>query len=149
MASDSHTPIPSSVEEMRAALIKAQAELKASREQNMKLAESESVLPKELESAKSSHKSNRKIMAMDPRFLDFNEAEEVGDNQSDKETKEDAFPDLGFNIATTLLAQNRKLMKIIHKIPGAPVPVDVEAIDGYSQLPFGEVITSIYIYIFG
>ena len=54
MASDSHNSVPSSIEEMKAALIRAQADLEASREQNKKLTESESTLRKELESAKSS-----------------------------------------------------------------------------------------------
>ena len=141
MASGSNSSVPNSMEEMKAALMKAQAELKASMEQNMKLTESESVLRKELESAKSSHKSNRRSLAMDPCFLDFGEEPLTGDNQSDEEAEEDALPNLGSDIATTLLAQNRKLMRMIHKIPGAPVPVDVEAIDGYSQSPFVEDIS--------
>ena len=44
-----------------------------------------------------------------------------------------------------LEAQNRKILKPLSKLPGAPIPVATEARKGYAQSPFSEEVTKIKI----
>ena len=92
MASGSRSPITSSIEEVRAALMKAQADLKASHERNKKLTTD---LRRELKSVKSSHKSHHRISIPNPRIINFTEEAIEGEDHSDKETEEEAPPSLG------------------------------------------------------
>ena len=147
MASDSINSGSNSTEEMKTALLKAQADLKESLEQNRKLAEATQAtqdtvanLKKELESLKSSNKFFRKTSSMNPRHNDFSKGENGGDNHPDDGVEEIPL-EVRSDIVAAFKAQNRKFMRLIHSIPGAPVPVAIEAVDGYSRSPFVEEIS--------
>lgn len=42
-------------------------------------------------------------------------------------------------------AQNRKMMKLLTRLPGAPKPVAYETPDGFAELPFVESIARVRI----
>lgn len=127
-----------SAEAMKAALLKAQEDLHRTQSEAQQTIDS---LRKELDSVKSNKTPKQRIRNVIPKVLDLEDSEasegEDGAARSDDEADE---ADPTARKMALLESQNRKILRMLTKLPGAPTPVAEESPDGYAQSPFVEEI---------
>uniref|UniRef100_A0A803MMZ7 Reverse transcriptase/retrotransposon-derived protein RNase H-like domain-containing protein n=1 Tax=Chenopodium quinoa TaxID=63459 RepID=A0A803MMZ7_CHEQI len=120
-------------EESQATLARLKAESEASFEK----------LPKELESVRSNKKKRVKIDDI-PQFTmvssDESEGEDAGEGSRDDEEQSGGNSNPMAREVAVIKAQNRKMMKLLNCLPGAPIPVAYESRDGFAESPFVEEI---------
>lgn len=146
MSNPNTPPQQPTIEQLSAALASVTEQLQQSLEEIERLKESNGKivenLKKELESVRGKKSDKRK-------FLDdtsssqgyFNEEPEPSDNSEEEEDDQNQTT----KRIATLEAQNRKILNLLTKLPGVPVAVAVEAVDGYAQSPFVDELARIRI----
>ena len=127
-------------EMMKAALLKAQEDLRRTQFETQQTINS---LRKELESVKSNKMPRLHGQGLTPRNLNLDdskasEGEDEGNETRSDEEEEEADP--AAKKMALLESQNRKILRMLAKLPGAPTPVAEESPNGYAQSPFVDEI---------
>ncbi|XP_048493794.1 uncharacterized protein LOC125494206 [Beta vulgaris subsp. vulgaris] len=125
-------------EMMKAALLKAQEDLRRNQSETQQTIDN---LRKELESVKSSKTPNPRGRGMTPRILSLEDSSaSEGEDEEARSDEEEQDADPSAKKMALLESQNRKILRMLAKLPGAPTPVAEESPDGYAQSPFVDEI---------
>ncbi|XP_010677039.1 uncharacterized protein LOC104892753 [Beta vulgaris subsp. vulgaris] len=128
-----------SADAMKAALLKAQEDLHRTQSEAQQTIDG---LRKELESVKSSKTPKTRARGVIPKVLNLEDSEaSEGEDEEARSDEEAEEADPAAKKMALLESQNRKILRMLTKLPGAPItPVAEESPDGYAQSPFVEEI---------
>ncbi|XP_048502935.1 uncharacterized protein LOC104896471 [Beta vulgaris subsp. vulgaris] len=125
---------------MKAALLKAQEDLRRTQSETQQTIDS---LRKELESVKSSKTPNPRGQGLTPRNLNLDDSSTSEDEDEGNETRSDEEEEEADPAAKKMAqmeSQNKKILRMLAKLPGALTPVAEESPIGYAQSPFVDEI---------
>lgn len=129
------------VDQMKAALQKAQEDLRRAQSKSQQTINN---LKKELESVKSNKAPKPRGHGMTLRNLNLTDSSSREDEEKELNTRsdlEEEETDPAAKKLTLLESQNKKIHRMLAKLPGAPMPVAEESSNAYAQSPFVDGIT--------
>ncbi|XP_010678171.1 uncharacterized protein LOC104893736 [Beta vulgaris subsp. vulgaris] len=125
-------------EMMKAALLKAQEDLRRNQSESQQTIDS---LRKEPESVKSSKTPKSRGHGMTPRNLNLEDSgASEGTDEEARSDEEEEEADPAAKKMALQESQNRKILRMLAKLPGARTPMAEESPNGYAQSPFVDEI---------
>ena len=124
---------------MKGALLKAQQVLRRAQSESQ---QTNDTIRKELESVKSNKAPKPRGHGLIPRNLNLTDSSSSEDEEEehDASSDEEEEVDPAAKKLALLESHNKKIFRMLAKLPGAPTPVAEESPNGYAQSPFVDEI---------